>query len=57
MSPRTVVCSLPGSWRGRSQRSLRPAASPTPPTSLPRGRPGETSTFGELVGRCVRANI
>ena len=50
MSPRTVVCSLPGRRRGRG-RSLRPAAASTPPPSLPRGRVPRVSRLLALALR------
>ena len=60
MSPRTVVCSLAGGRRGRGQRSFRPAASTTPPPSLPRGRVPRVSRLLALALRLdelVRAGV
>ena len=60
MSPRTVVCRLPGGRRGRGPRSLRPAAAPTPPPSLPRGRVPRVSRLLALAFRLdelVRAGV
>ena len=60
MSPRTVVCSLAGGRRGRSQRSFRPAASPAARPAVPRGRVPRVSRLLALAFRLdelVRAGV
>ncbi len=51
MTPRTVVCRLPGRRRGRGQRSFRQAASAAPPPSVPRGRVPRISRLLALAHR------
>jgi hypothetical protein len=60
MTPRTVVCSLPGGRRGRSRRSFRQAASAAPPPPVPRGRVPRVSRLLALALRLdelVRAGV
>jgi hypothetical protein len=60
MSPRTIVCSLPGGRRGHGQRSFRPAAATMPPPSIPRGRVPRVSRLLALAFRLdelVRAGV
>jgi hypothetical protein len=49
MTPRTVVCRLPG--RRRGQRSFPQAASAAPPPSVPRGRVPRVSRLLALAHR------
>ncbi len=60
MTPRTVVCSLPGRRRGRGRPSFRQAASATPPPSVPQGRVPRVSRLLALALRLdelVRAGL
>ena len=51
MTPRTVVCRVPGLRRGRSQRSFPQAASAAPPPAVPRGRVPRISRLLALAHR------
>ena len=51
MTPRTVVCRLPGRRRGRGQRSFPQAASAAPLPSVPRGRVPRVSRLLALAHR------
>jgi hypothetical protein len=51
MTPRTVVCRLPGRRRGRGQRSVPQAASVAPLPSVPRGRVPRVSRLLALAYR------
>jgi hypothetical protein len=51
MTPRTVVCRLPGRRRGRGQRSFPQAASVATPPSVPRGRVPRISRLLALAHR------
>jgi hypothetical protein len=51
MTPRTVVCRLPGRRRGRGQRSFPKAASAAPPPSVPHGRVPRVSRLVALAHR------
>jgi hypothetical protein len=51
MTPRTVICRLPGRRRGRGQRSFPQAASAAPPPSVPRGRVPRISRLLALAHR------
>jgi hypothetical protein len=51
MTPRTVVCRLPGRRRGRGQRSFAQAASAAPLLSVPPGRVPRISRLLALAHR------
>jgi hypothetical protein len=51
MTPRTVVCRLPGRRRGRGQRSFSQAASAAPRLSVPPGRVPRISRLLALAHR------
>jgi hypothetical protein len=51
MTPRTVVCRLPGRRRGRGQRSFPQTVSAAPPPSVPRGRVPRVSRLLALALR------